>query len=142
MSKKEKILILYFTDKLNIIEISSFLDVTKQYVSKIIRNDPRYIDEKLRRKEANKLKQVERVKSYIKQQRKNRNEDIARYIMEFQHNQAAAELSGRKTINNRAFRNWNSSIYKFNNRTKEFIINKDFRDKVSYATPKKINWNI
>ena len=55
--------------------------------------------------------------------------------------QDACEMSGRKTINNRAFRNWNSSIYQYHNRTKEYRIRKDFENKVSYAVPKKIKWD-
>lgn len=53
----------------------------------------------------------------------------------------SCEMSGRKTINNRAFRKWNSSIYEFYSRTKEYRIKKDFENKVSYAVPKKIKWD-
>ena len=60
--------------------------------------------------------------------------------MEMQHFQATCELSGRRTINNRAFRNWNSSIYQFHNRSKEYRLKQDFKDRVSYAAPKKIKW--
>ena len=65
---------------------------------------------------------------------------IANEILELQHYQASCELSGRKTINNRAFRNWNSSIYKFHNRTSEYRVKEDMLNKVSYAVPKKIKW--
>lgn len=50
------------------------------------------------------------------------------------------ELSGRKTINNYAFRNWNSSIYGFHEKTKEYRVQKELMDKISYAVPKKIKW--
>ncbi len=59
-------------------------------------------------------------------------------IMEMQHIQASIELSGRKTINNCAYRNWNSSIYEFHNKTKEYRIKENMKNKVSYAVPKKI----
>ena len=56
------------------------------------------------------------------------------------HYQASCELSGRKTINNRAFRNWNSSIYRFHERTKEYRVKEELKDKISYAVPKRIKW--
>ena len=65
---------------------------------------------------------------------------IANEILKAQHYQASIELSGRKTINNRAFRNWNSSIYIFHSKTSEYRIKKEMLDKVSYAVPKKIKW--
>lgn len=58
-----------------------------------------------------------------------------------QHIQASMELSGRKTINNRAYRNWNSSIYEYHNKTKDYRVKKDYENKVSYAVPKKIKWD-
>ena len=39
MKKKEKIIILFFENKLTTVEIASKLKVTKQYVSRIVRND-------------------------------------------------------------------------------------------------------
>ena len=57
-----------------------------------------------------------------------------------QHYQASCELSIKKTINNRAFRNWNPSIYKFHNKTKEYRTKEEMADKLSYAVPKRIKW--
>ena len=48
-----------------------------------------------------------------------------------QHIQASCELSGRKTINNRAYKKWNSSIYEYHDKTKEYRIKKDLKNKVS-----------
>ena len=42
MSNKEKIIVLFFYKKLSIIEIADKLKITKQYVSKIVRQDTRY----------------------------------------------------------------------------------------------------
>lgn len=141
MNNKEQIIFLYFESKLNIIEISKKLNVSKQYVSKIVRKDKRHFDETLRRKKENKIKQVERNKQYIKNKRKKDYENRLNASLELQHLQAISELSGRKTISNRSFRDWNSSIYKFNYKTKEYQIKKEFISKTSYAIPKKIKWS-
>ena len=140
MTKKEKIKTLYYEERLNIVIISEKLHISKQYVSKVIRNDTRYELEKKRRKDENAIKQKQRNIQCITNKRKRiKSEQIDAYV-EMQHFQATTELSGRKTINNRAFRNWNPSIYQFHNRSKEYRVKQDFKDKVSYAVPKKVKW--
>ena len=141
MNNKEQIIFLYFENKLNIIEISQRLNISKQYVSKIVRKDDRHLDETLRRKKENKIKQIERNKQCIKNKRKKDYENRLNASLELQHLQAISELSGRKSISNRSFRNWNSSIYAFNYRTKEYQVKKEFINKTSYDIPKKIKWS-
>ena len=53
-NKKAEILFLYFEKHLNIIKISNELNVSKQYVSKIVRKDERHSEETLKRKKQNK----------------------------------------------------------------------------------------
>lgn len=139
MTKKDEIITLYFDEKLNTIEISKKVNVVKSYISKILKQDPRYSAEKQRRKEINKVKRKNFNKENMRKVRKNN--AISNEILEVEHYKASIELSGRKTINNRAFRNWNPSIYSFHERTKEYRVKKEMLDKVSYAVPKKIKWN-
>lgn len=140
MSNKENIIVLFFEEKLSIIEIADKLNITKQYVSKIVRKDIRYIEERENRKLKSKEKQKKRVKNYIYNKRRNERQERLNAIVEMQHIQASYELSGRNTINNRAYRNWNSSIYIYNNSTKEYQIKEEYKNKTSYAIPKKIKW--
>lgn len=141
MSNKEKIIDLFFNKKLSIVEIAEKLNITKQYVSKIARQDLRYTQERENRKQKNKEKQKKRVKEYIYNKRKKERQERLNAMVEIQHIQASMELSGRNTINNRAYRNWNSSIYEYHNKTKDYRVKKDYEDKVSYAVPKKIKWD-
>lgn len=143
MTSKEKIIILYYEEKLNTIQISDKLCVSKQYVSKIIKTDNRYIDEKQRRKDENRIKQKERNIACINKTRAKRSANTEREVaaMKLQQIQDACEMSTKRTINNRAFRKWNSSIYEFYSRTKEFRLKKEYENKVSYAVPKKIKWD-
>lgn len=46
MNNKSKIIILYYEEKLNIVEIANKLNISKQYVSKIVRKDYRHSLEK------------------------------------------------------------------------------------------------
>lgn len=140
-NKKNKIIFLYFEKHLNIIKISNELNVSKQYVSKIVRKDERHSEETLKRKKQNKEKQIERNKKCIQKKRMRDYENRLNAVIELQHIQAATELSGRKYINNRTFRNWNTSIYAFNCKTKEYQIKNEFKKRTSYAIPQKIKWN-
>ena len=141
MNNKEKIIDLFFDKKLLIVEIAGKLNISKQYVSKIVRQDFRYTQERENRKLKNKEKQKKRVKNYIYNKRKKERQERLNAMVEMQHIQASMELSGRNTINNRAYRNWNSSIYEYHNKTKDYRVKKDYEDKVSYAVPKKIKWD-
>jgi len=140
MSKKDEIITLYFEEKLTAIEISRKINVVQSYITKVIKQDSRYQNEKERRKNKNKGNQKIIHKEYMRKVRKNNS--INYEILKAQHNQASIELSGRKTINNRAFRNWNSSIYRFHERTKEYRVKEELKDKISYAIPKKIKWDV
>lgn len=142
MTRKERIKKLYYEKRLNIVMISQKLHISKQYVSKIVRNDTRYELERTKRKDENVIKQKRRnIQCIIKNRKKKKfKADQIKAFMEKQHFQATRELSGRKTINNRAFRNWNSSIYQFHNRSKEYRVKQEFKDRISYAVPKKIKW--
>ena len=141
MSIKEKIILLYYDKKMNNKSISIKLKVSTQYITKIIKTDHRYIDEKIRRKNETKLRKKKKNIECITRKRKILKNEKLDGFMELQHIQATAELSGRRTINTRAFRNWNSSIYKFHNKTKEYRLKEEFKDKSSYAVPKKIKWD-
>ena len=141
MSKKEKIIRMFFEEKLTTVQIAKELKITKQYVSKIVRLDSRYTKERKDRKLRNKQKQNQRAKDYMYAKRIREKQSRLDAMVKIQHAQASCELSGRKTINNRTYRNWNSSIYEYNKKTKEYTVKKSFQNKVSYAIPKKIKWD-
>ena len=138
MKKSEIIKDLYFNKKYTQKEISKQLDTTKQYISKVLTQDERYKEEKEKRMKLNRIKHIERTKKYIKKERKKDSNDYE--VIKVQHYQASCELSIKKTINNRAFRNWNPSIYKFHNKIKEYRTKEEMADKLSYAVPKRIKW--
>lgn len=138
MSKKNEIITLYFEKKMSAIEISKNINVAQSYITKIIKQDSRYDSEKQRRKNKTRKRHNKINRENMRKVRKENS--IANEVLKAQHYQASCELSGRKTINNRAFRNWNSSIYRFHERTKEYRVKEELKDKISYAVPKKIKW--
>lgn len=65
MDKKEQILDLYYNQHLKQVEIVNLLNVTQQYISKIIKKDERYENEKQLRKSKNKKKISSRIPKKI-----------------------------------------------------------------------------
>lgn len=140
MNNKSKIIILYYEEKLNIVEIANKLNISKQYVSKIVRKDYRHSLEKKCRKEQTAIKRKEQLRLNKKTYMEKKKADNSYEQLIWQHNQATSELSRGKTINNRAFKKWNSSIYGYFDKAREYRVKDEFKDKVSYAIPKKIKW--
>ena len=129
------ILKLYFLDKYTANQIALELKVSNAYVTKILKKDARYSEEKELRKMKNKENHVTKTKKYICEKRKERSIVEAQLIQ--QHIQATRELSvGKGVIGNRAFRKWNASAYKYNNKRKCY----EFDRKLTrcYGVPKYI----
>lgn len=141
MSRKERIIFLYYEKKLNTVEISNNLKISKQYVSKIIKTDIRFNDEKVRRKNNNAAIRKRKKQEYKKSKRQRMKDERLEAFIEMQHRQATGELSGRRIISNRAFKKWNTSIYEYHDKTKEFRLKKELKNKTSYSIPKKIKWS-
>ena len=136
---EQEILNLYFEEKLKQKDIADKLQISKYKVSRTVTKDSRYTLEKKNRKRKTKLRHNENKIRQIKEKRaKNINEDL---ILKKMHNQASAELSSHRKISNRSFRDCNSSIYEFYDKTKEYRVKESFKPKLSYAVPKKIKWN-
>lgn len=138
-NRKEIILNMYFIKEIRPVDIAKELEISKSAVTQVLKKDDRYIQTKEDRKIKNQEKHQKETIKIINKKRKD--ESLNDLIMKRIHDQASIELSGRKTINNRAFRNWNKSIYEFHMGTKEYRLKKDMKDKVSYAVPKEIKWN-
>lgn len=138
MNTKEKIINLYYEEKMTNKSISDKLNVSLPYITKIIKTDNRYQNEKLRRKNESAIKQKRRNIECIKRRREVLRDERINGSMKLQHMQDVIELSGRHTINNREFKKWNTSIYQYYDRTKEFRVKQELESKTSYAVPKRI----
>ncbi len=135
MEKKSLIINLYYIKKYKIVDIAKEINVSKQYISKIIKKDERYLEEKEKRKFITKQKQDQYRKEFMKNKRKS--DDVT--ILKVMHNQASIELSqGKNIINNRAYRNWNSSAYRYNKKTKSYQLRNEIN--AGADVPKNISW--
>lgn len=137
----DEILKKYFLGKMKQIDIAKELNVSKYKVSRIVTKDSRYKEEKERRKKLNQRKNREETKEYITTKRKNTKSDTIYEQLKQAHIQASKELSGgRKPINNRAYRDWNASAYRYDKKTRSYKLKKEIN--AGADVPKTIKWRL
>ncbi len=126
-SCKEAIIQMYFIDKLIPKDIAEKLNISKSAVSQVLKKDERYTKEREKRISNNKERHRERTKNYIKSDRKVKQfqRNVDDLILKNMHNQASAELSKGKRLNNMAYRNWNKSAYTYNEKRKGYEFRKE-----------------
>lgn len=112
IDKKERILNLFFNEHLKQVDIAKMLDISKQYVSKILKADSRYDDAKQNKIEENSIKRKEYLKDYYKTYERPKKEDNSYEILKARQLQDSLELSYFSgNINDYAFAKWNLSAY-------------------------------
>ena len=138
---KEKILDLFFNEHLKQIDIAKILDVSKQYVSKILKADSRYAEAKQNKIKENAIIRKEYLKEYNQAYQRPKKEDNSYEQMKAQQNQDSLELSYYNSgyINDYAFAKWNLSAY-HRNKKGNLVLNKDL--KVGFDVPRTVNMNI
>lgn len=139
-SNKDKILDLFFNEHLEQIDIAKKLNVSKQYVSKIVRADSRYENTKQNKLQENATKRKEYLKEYFKTYKRPKQEDISYEQLKAQQLQDSLELSySSGNINDYAFAKWNISAYHMNSKG-NLVLNKGLN--VGFDVPRTINMNI
>ena len=137
---KEKVLDLYFIDHKKQKEIAEQLNISKYTVSRIVTKDIRYTKEKEERKKQSKEENKRKTIKYIYSIRNQKQVDEYESVRKM-HIQASMELSERnKPMNNKAYRDWNSSIYDYNEKNKSYVLKKGIN--VGADVPKRINWKV
>ena len=137
MDKKEQILDLYFIKHLQQTEISKQLQVSQQYISKIVKKDERYKHEKDYRKSKNaekrKIYQMEYQKNYVRK----KDNDIAFEALQAQLAQDAKLLSYKAhNLSTYALKKANSSIYEYDKNRNQYVMLKGI--KASVDLPRRI----
>ena len=113
-TQKDKILNLFYIEHLKVKEIAEKTSVTSAYVTKVIKIDSRYKEEKNFRKEKSKEKRKLAQNNFIKQKRENKRIEDNYEFVQSQHIQASIELSKSKKLTDENYRKWNTSAYKYN----------------------------
>src|SRR5574344_1173688 len=104
---------LYFNKGKTLTEIAEIIDTSISYISKILRKNNRYKDEKKKRKEENLIQRRKVQKDLIYKNRTNKI-DIEYIKLKNQHEQASLELSQKSIMGKETLRKWCNSAYKYN----------------------------
>lgn len=113
-NKKKSIIDMFYNFHLKVKDIAEKVDTTSAYVSKIVKQDARYLEEKLVRKDKSKAKRKVSQNTFIKEKREKKRIEDNYSIVQAQHFQASKELSKSQHLSNEAYRKWNYSAYKYN----------------------------
>lgn len=111
---KENILNLFYIQHLKVKEIAEKENTSSAYITKIIKQDARYLQEKEYRKDKSKEKRKIDQNNFIKNKREIKRIEDNYSTVQAQHEQASRELSKSKHLSNESYRKWNSSAYKYN----------------------------
>ena len=130
---------MYYNEHDKPINIAKELNVNPSYITKIIKNDIRYIQEKEYRAEISKENRKIAKREWIRNKRQSENDKQLYEFVKQQHIEARKELSYSSEMSDLAYRKWNSSAYHRNCKGNLVI---DRKLKVGADVPKSINMNI
>ncbi len=125
-NKKDVIMELFFEKHLKVNEIAENIGTSSAYITKIIKQDPRYAEEKQSRQEVSKRNRKIAQNNFMKNKREQKRIDDQYSVVQAQHNQDVMELSKRGHMNNQTFRKWNSSAYNYNPSKHRYEFNEQF----------------
>lgn len=111
---KEKILNLFYIEHLKVKEIAENTNVSSAYITKVIKKDTRYKEEKEFRKNKSKEKRKIDQNNFVKKKREIKKVEDNYEFVETQHIQAVIELSKSKRLSDENYRKWNKSAYSYN----------------------------
>ena len=129
-NKKDKIIELFFINHLSVKEIADSVGTSSAYITKIVKTDERYIQEKQYRKEKSKEKRKQDKNNFMRNKREQKRIDDNYSFVQAQHYKATRELSKSRHITNETYRKWNSSAYKYNPLKKRY----EFDEKLGRAS--------
>lgn len=135
-TSKENIIDLFYIKHLKVNEIAEIANVSSAYITKVIKQDDRYIQEKQCRKTISNEKRKIDQNRFAKNKREKMRIEDNYAIVKAQHEQDAKELSKSKHLSNENYRKWNYSAYKYNPSKRRY----EFDSKLgrSYDVPKYI----
>lgn len=138
-SNKEQIIQMYYIQHLRPTDIAQALNIDNGYITRIIKQDERYYEEKQQRKDFNKQKNKNNTIEYIKATRLSKKEEYE--ILQQQLAIDSRNESRKSTISKIDFRKYNSSAYNYNSNKKQFELNQSII--APYCFPKVIKyWNL
>lgn len=131
---KDKIIELFYEIHLRPTDIARELNVVKSYVTKIIQNDARYVQEKELRKLESKEKNKIQKREYIQKKRAKEKQEYLAMIIQI--NRDNEYLSKKKQLSDLQFAKWNRGMYEYCKNSSDLQLKSGIN--VGYNVPKRI----
>lgn len=139
VDSKNYILDRYYNEHTKPTIIAEELNVNPSYITKVVKSDSRYFQEKEYRANISKENRKIAKREWIRNKRQNEADKELYEFVKQQHIEASKELSYSSEMSDLAYRKWNSSAYHRNSKGNLVI---DRKLKVGLDVPKSINMNI
>lgn len=139
IDNKNYILDKYYNEHDKPTNIAKELNVNPSYITKIVKSDSRYFQEKKYRANISKENRKIAKREWIRNKRQNEADKELYEFVKQQHIEASKELSYSSEMSDLAYRKWNSSAYHRNSKGNLVI---DRKLKVGADIPKSINMNM
>lgn len=138
MDNKEQILDIFYNNHLKQTEIAKIIGVSTQYISKIVKKDNRYEQEKEYRKKLSKEKREFYLKEFFKTYKRPKKYDDSYEQLKAQLKQDSLELSFvGGYISDLAFAKWNRQMFKYDKNSSDLVLKKNMV--VSCDVPKRVS---
>ncbi len=124
----DKIILKYYEFHEKPTDIANELNISAAYVTKVIKKDSRYQQEKEYRLNINKEKRKISKRDWIRNKRKADYERELNEVVKTQHIIDVKELSDSNEISNSSFIKWNRSIYTYDKKSSDLVIRKEFKN--------------
>ena len=113
-NKRNVIIELFYNQHLKVNEIADKVKTSSAYITKIIKLDTRYCEEKQNRKSLSKENRKISKNNFMKHKREQKRIEDNYSTLQAQHRQDVLELYKSKRLSNENYRRWNNSAYKYN----------------------------
>lgn len=139
IDNKNYILDKYYNEHDKPTNIAKELNVNPSYITKIIKSDTRYVQEKEYRAQISRENSKIAKREWIRNKRQSETDKQLYEFVKQQHIEASKELSYSSEMSDLTYRKWNASAYHRNSKGNLVI---DRKLKVGLDVPKSINMNI
>ena len=138
MDNKEQILDIFYNSHLKQTEIAKIIGVSTQYISKIVKKDSRYEQEKEYRKKLSKKKRKSYLNEFFKTYKRPKKYDDSYRQLQAQLAKDSLELSYTSWhISDLAFAKWNRQMFRYDKDSSDLVLKRNIV--VSCDVPKRVS---
>ena len=135
IGKNEDIIRLFYEEHKRPTDIAEELEVSKSYITKVIKKDERYDEEKEYRKNISKENHKVCKRNYINKKRQTEKQEYQAMIIQI--NKDNEYLSTKTQISDLDFAKWNRGMFQYDKNSSDLVLKRGF--KFAFDVPKRVS---